>query len=102
MLVDLLALGYPMYIPSARWNVVTKIQKWGNSQGLRLPKGLLSDAQMDVGDEVDIVVRGGTLVVAPARQVRGRYDLRALVRRMPKGQRSAELDWGSPQGREVW
>ena len=31
-----------------------KIQKWGNSQGLRIAKNLLTDAQLDVGDQVDI------------------------------------------------
>ena len=29
--------------------MITKIQKWGNSQGLRLSKTLLSDADIDVG-----------------------------------------------------
>ncbi len=33
--------------------MLAKIQKWGNSQGLRLTKNLLEDAQLDVGDEVD-------------------------------------------------
>ena len=31
--------------------MLAKIQKWGNSQGLRLAKNLLADAQLDVGDE---------------------------------------------------
>ncbi len=29
--------------------MLAKIQKWGNSQGLRLTKNLLEDAQLDVG-----------------------------------------------------
>ena len=33
--------------------MITKVQKWGNSQGLRLSKELLSDARIDVGDAVD-------------------------------------------------
>ena len=30
--------------------MITTIQKWGNSQGLRLSKTLLADAALDVGD----------------------------------------------------
>ena len=82
--------------------MITKIQKWGNSQGLRLSKTLLSDAEMDVGDSVDVAVHKGALVVTPVRRVRGGHDLRELVRRLPKGDKRADLDWGAPAGREVW
>lgn len=82
--------------------MITKVQKWGNSQGVRLSKSLLSTAAIAIGDEVDIVVEDGALIVTPVRRVRGGHDLRELVRRIPKGSRGQELDWGPPVGREVW
>lgn len=82
--------------------MITKIQKWGNSQGLRLTKTVLSDADIDVGDFVDVAVHKGSLVVTPVRRVRGGSDLRALVRRIPKSDTPFEFDWGAPAGREVW
>jgi antitoxin MazE len=82
--------------------MITRIQKWGNSQGLRLSKSLLSDAEITVGDAVDVAVRGGALVVTPVRRVRGGHDLRELVRRIPKGYKQSDVDWGPPAGREVW
>lgn len=82
--------------------MITKIQQWGNSQGVRLSKTLLSDADIAVGDSVDITIHNGSLVVTPVRRVRGGHDLRALVRRIPKGTKSEELVWGTPVGREVW
>lgn len=82
--------------------MITKVQKWGNSQGVRLSKELLSDVEINVGDTVDIAVRGGALVVTPVRRVRGGHDLRELVGRIPKDYKPEELDWGSPVGREVW
>jgi len=82
--------------------MVTKVQKWGNSQGVRLSKELLSDVEINVGDAVDVAVRDGALVVTPVRRVRGGHDLRELVRRIPKDYRPEELDWGLPVGREVW
>ena len=36
--------------------MITKVQKWGNSQGVRLGKELLSDVQINVGDAVDVAV----------------------------------------------
>ena len=82
--------------------MITKIQKWGNSQGLRLSRDLLSDAHFAVGDEVDVAVRKGTLIVRPLRRVRGGHDLRKLVSRIAKTYKPRELDWGPPVGREVW
>jgi antitoxin MazE len=63
--------------------MVTKIQKWGNSQGLRLAKGLLEDAHISVGDDVDVTARDGLIVIAPARRIRG-TELKELVSRMPR------------------
>lgn len=82
--------------------MITKVQKWGNSQGLRLSKALLADAAIDVGDEVDVAVHEGALIVSPVRRVRGGHSLRDLVRRIPKGYKAGELDWGEPLGHEVW
>jgi antitoxin MazE len=82
--------------------MITKVQKWGNSQGLRLSKELLADVDIGVGDAVDVAVRDGVLVVTPARRVRGALDLEELVSRIPKGYKPEELDWGGPIGREVW
>jgi len=82
--------------------MITKVQKWGNSQGVRLSKQLLAEARIDVGDEVDIAVSEGALVVRPARRVRGGHDLQALVREIGEGYEPGELDWGPPAGREVW
>jgi antitoxin MazE len=82
--------------------MVTKVHKWGNSQGLRLPKQVLLDAKLSVGDAVDVAVRDGAIVIAPVTRVRGKYSLRQLVARIPKGYRAKELDWGKPVGKEVW
>ena len=82
--------------------MVTKVQRWGNSQGLRLSRQILEDAQVSVGDEVDVSVRDGLILIAPARKTRGRHDLAQLVARIPKGYKPEEIDWGKPVGREVW
>ncbi len=82
--------------------MVTKIQKWGNSQGLRFPKDMLEEAQIGVGDEVEVTVRGGRIIVEPVTKVRGRYKLKELVAKIPKGYRAEETDWGAPVGKEAW
>lgn len=82
--------------------MITKVQKWGNSQGLRLSKELLSNVDLNVGDAVEVAARDGTIVITPARRVRGGHDLRQLVKDIPADYKPEELDWGPPAGREVW
>ena len=82
--------------------MVTKVQRWGNSQGLRIGKRLLEEAGIAVGDEVDVVVRDGTIMVTPVARVRGKYRLRELVARIPKDYRPEEADCGALVCKEVW
>ena len=46
----------------------TRIVKIGNSQGVRIPKALLEES--DLQGDVDMSVHDGTLVIAPAGQAR--------------------------------
>jgi antitoxin MazE len=81
--------------------MITKIQKWGNSQGLRLAKNVLADANLDIGDAVDITVNDGILLVTPAKRVRGQHNLKDLVSRIPENYQAGEIDWGKPVGKEA-
>ena len=82
--------------------MVTKVQRWGNSQGLRLAKRVLEDARISIGDDVDVTIRDGMIVIAPIRRIRGKRSLQELVSRIPENYRTEEANWGHPVGREVW
>ena len=82
--------------------MLAKIQKWGNSQGLRLTRNLLADARLDVGDQVDITIKDGIMIVTPAKRIRGRHSLKDLVKRIPENYQPGEVEWGGPVGKEVW
>lgn len=82
--------------------MVLKVQKWGNSQGLRLSKQLLDQADLNVGDEVEIVVGERQILVKKATKSTPKYDIRELVARIPKGYKSKEISFGSAVGKEEW
>lgn len=82
--------------------MATKIQKWGNSQGVRLPAHVLRETHLKLGDEVDISVQDGIIVVAPRKRIRGKYRIEDLVSQIPEDSQSEELEWGPPSGGEVW
>lgn len=79
--------------------MVTKVQKWGNSQGLRLSKHVLDLADIAIGDDVQIIVGAGQITVKKAGS---KYDLAQLVARIPKRYKAKEVDFGPPVGKEEW
>jgi antitoxin MazE len=86
--------------------MTTTLQAWGNSQGLRLPKTLLSALGLENGAvvEVELTPKRDAIIVKPSQvrsRVRGRHRIEDLVAAMPKGYKAAEFDWGT-SGREVW
>ena len=82
--------------------MITKVQSWGNSQGLRLNKQVLEEAHISVGDQVDLAVRDGVIVIVPIKRVRGGRNLKKLVAQIPKNYKPKKVEWGTPVGREVW
>lgn len=81
--------------------MLVKVQKWGNSQGIRLSKEVLAEANILVGDELKIISTKDQLVIKPVRKVRGKYQLQDLVSQIPQDYKPQEEDWGSPVGLEV-
>lgn len=70
----------------------TKVQKWGNSLALRIPRSIACQAGLSCGDEVDVTLRDDHIRVE-ARNDSPR-DATALLRGVTPGNRHEESDWG--------
>lgn len=80
--------------------IVRKVQKWGNSQGLRLPQQLLNLADIGIGDEVELQATNSQITVK--KVARPKYVLADLVERIPQDYQSVEINFGPACGREAW
>jgi antitoxin MazE len=78
----------------------TKIQKWGNSLALRIPKSFAEEAEVEVGSRVDLSVTDGKLVIRPVRSQR--FELHSLLVGVKEENLHAEISTGEPTGREAW
>lgn len=77
------------------------INKWGNSKGIRLPKMLLSQMNVDVGSTVIAEFKDGKVILEPEKD-EIIYDIHDLVREIPEDYVAKEVDWGKPEGKEIW
>jgi antitoxin MazE len=77
----------------------TRIQKWGNSLGLRIPRTLAREIRVEAGAEVEVSVERGRLIIRPSPAAR--FHLKDLVAGITPENRHGETDWGPPVGREL-
>jgi antitoxin MazE len=77
-----------------------KVQRWGNSLGVRLPKKLAEDVRVADGSLVELSIERGRLLLTPV--VEPTYSLAALVAGITPRNRHASVDWETPLGHEVW
>ena len=75
-----------------------KIQKWGNSLGVRIPKSVIEKVNLSEHSEVEVESKNGTIVIFPAKK---QYSLEALLNQITKGNLHREHDFKT-EGNEVW
>jgi len=80
--------------------MTTKVQKWGNSLAVRIPRAFAEEARLEAGTEVDMKLADGGIVIAPA--AKPKHSLDALLKQVNKGNIHEETDWGAPVGGEAW
>lgn len=81
--------------------MTAKISKWGNSQGLRVPKDIMESLQLHIGDNVNITIVDGKAIIEPIRQNIPDYDLNELVSKIPQDYKVKE-EFDSTIGKEEW
>jgi antitoxin MazE len=78
----------------------TSIKKWGNSAAVRIPAAVLEASLVRVDEEVDVREDGGRIIIEPVREKN--YKLSDLVKGMNRKNVHGSLDFGSPEGKEIW
>ena len=78
----------------------TRIQKWGNSLAIRIPKAFATEVGLKEDSEVDVSLKSGKLVVVPVEKPG--LTLKALVAKITEENVHREVDTGPATGREAW
>jgi antitoxin MazE len=80
--------------------MTTKIKKWGNSYGIRLPKSLLDKLKITEDTEIDLVSKGKTIELKPKKEKK-ELTLEEMCNQITDENRHEAIDWGLPVGREL-
>ena len=77
----------------------TRVQKWGNSLAVRIPKSFAIQTAMEQDTLVDVSLHNGKLIIEP---IQPEYTLEALLSQVTDENIHGEQDFGPSVGREEW
>ncbi|HIC44633.1 MAG TPA: AbrB/MazE/SpoVT family DNA-binding domain-containing protein [Sulfurimonas sp.] len=77
------------------------ISKWGNSQGLRLPKDIIEALHIGIGDKLNIFIKDNKVILEPMQKEREKIDLKDLINQIPKDYQAHE-EITTFLGKEEW
>lgn len=78
----------------------TRIQKWGNSLALRIPKSFANEVGLQNESSVEVSLVRGKLVIAPIAN--SKLTLKQLLARVSPDNLHTESDTGISMGNEAW
>ena len=79
---------------------VSKIQKWGNSQGIRIPKKMLETLDLKVNDSISIEEGENCLKIKKVEEKLS--NIEKLFLNYEDEYEKIDLDWDNEVGKEVW
>jgi antitoxin MazE len=80
--------------------VKTRVQKWGNSLAVRIPRPFAEESNLREDSTVDVSLRNGKLILVAV--VEPASSLGELVKKITPRNRYHEIETGGPVGKEVW
>ena len=78
----------------------TRIQKWGNSLALRIPKSFAQEIHLEQGTMVEVSLQEGTLRITPFAHPP--ITLESLLQQVTPQNLHHEVDTGPVVGVEAW
>ncbi len=77
----------------------TKIQKWGNSLGVRLPRNITEEKSLKEGVGVLLDIKNDQIVIETVEE---EVSLNTLLSQVSPDNLHGETDWSDVRGNEVW
>ena len=78
----------------------TRLQKWGNSLAIRIPKAFVDEMKIKVNSSLYLEMKEGALLITPAPEQR--WSLNALLSEVTEENKPGEWEIGDRKGNEEW
>ena len=77
-----------------------RLQKWGNSVGIRIPNSLLKSLNLSINDKIDLKEDGDRIIITKSKKER--VSLEELFKNYTGENLAKDFEWDEPVGKEIW
>lgn len=77
-----------------------RLQKWGNSDGVRIPKAFLQSLNLKTNDKIIIEQVDDKIVISKCNK--DKISLKELFNEYHGKNMAKEFEWDDARGREIW
>ena len=75
------------------------MRRWGNSIGVRIPVGILTELNLSAEKKVDVRAEAGRIIIEPI--IDSQETLEQLLGQITPDNLHSEIDFGQPVGKEL-
>jgi len=77
-----------------------KLQKWGNSDGIRIPRNILKSLNLKTNDIVDLKYEDDKIIISKPRKEK--ISLEERFAKYKGENLTKDFTWDDPKGKEIW
>ncbi|MBR3523992.1 MAG: AbrB/MazE/SpoVT family DNA-binding domain-containing protein [Bacilli bacterium] len=77
-----------------------RLQKWGNSYGIRIPSSIIKSLDLNLNDLMDIKEEDDRIIISKSKKQK--ISLEKLFEQYNGSNLAKDFSWDEPQGREIW
>lgn len=77
-----------------------RLQKWGNSDGIRIPSSILKDLKIKTNDMLKIEKVDNKIVISKPKKEK--ISLEERFKKYNGENLAKDFEWDEPRGREIW
>ena len=77
-----------------------KLQKWGNSYGIRIPSIFLKELNIKENDKINIEQIEDKIIISKSKKQK--VSLKEMFSKYKGHNQSKEFTWDEPVGKEIW
>ena len=77
-----------------------RLQKWGNSVGIRIPSSILKSLNLSINDKINLVEEDNKIIITKSKK--SKIDLKELFEKYNGENLAKEFEWDESVGNEIW
>ena len=87
-------------------NVIVPIRKWGNSQGIRIPKKFIENLHIKENESLEMSIVEDSIIIKKCKKFNNLQERLESFYGKPIEEifveSTEDISWGEPTGKEIW